>query len=217
MSITTKIINTFLTAGLLAAPGISLAGTDTFIGEIMLFAGNFCPRGYAEANGQLLPISQNTALFSILGTTYGGNGQTTFALPDLRGREAIGVGQGVGLTPVQLGQTLGNENVTLTTAQLPPHAHTASTSVAVAATLKSSGSNGSTDSPAGKVLAKQPRTNIYADGPAGTNMDSSSIQSTASATTTVDPAGGGQPVATRSPALGITHCIALEGIFPSRN
>lgn len=198
-------------------PGFCQAGADTFIGEIMIFAGNFCPRGYAETNGQLMSIAQNTALFSLLGTTYGGDGRTTFALPNLQGRSAVGDGQGTGLNPVLLGEAVGNESVTLTTAQLPPHSHSANTSVAVATTLKSSGGNGSTDTPVGKVLAKQPRTNIYADGPATANMDSSAAQSSASATTTVAPAGGGQAVATRSPGLGIKHCIALEGIYPSRN
>lgn len=200
-----------------AMPGVCQAGIDPFIGEIMIFAGNFCPRGYAETNGQLMSIAQNTALFSLLGTTYGGDGRTTFALPNLQGRSAVGEGQGAGLNPVQLGEMVGYESVTLSTSQLPPHTHGASTSVAVATTLKSSSSNGSTDTPVGKVLAKQARTNIYADGPASANMDSSALQSTASATTTVAPAGNGQPVATRSPGLGLMHCIATEGVYPSRN
>lgn len=198
-------------------PGLSQAGSDTYIGEIMIFAGNFCPRGYAETNGQLMPIAQNTALFSLLGTIYGGDGRTTFALPNLQGRSAVGEGQGAGLNPVQPGEMIGNESVTLTTAQLPQHSHSASTSVAVATVLKSSSGIGSTDTPVGKVLAKQARTNIYADGPASANMDSSALQSTASATTTVAPAGNSQPVATRSPGLGLMHCIAIEGIYPSRN
>lgn len=96
---------------------------EPFIGQIMLFAGNFAPRGWALCNGQLLPIAQNTALFSILGTTYGGNGQTTFALPDLRGRAPIHWGQGPGLNPYTLGEQGGAESVTLTTANLPPHTH----------------------------------------------------------------------------------------------
>ena len=212
-----SLLSTTLLLGGTTLPGMCQAGVDPFLGEIMLFAGNFCPRGYAETNGQLMPIAQNTALFSILGTTYGGDGRTTFALPNLQGRSATGVGQGAGLSTIVPGQTIGNESVTLTTAQLPPHSHSASTSVAVATTLKASGSNGSTGTAAGKVLAKQPRTNIYADGPAAANMDSSAAQSTASATTTVAPAGNGQAIAIRSPGLGLMHCIAVEGIFPSRN
>src|SRR4051812_28387187 len=90
---------------------------------VFMFAGNFAPRGFASCEGQILAISQNTALFSLLGTTYGGNGQTTFALPDLRGRSAIGQGQGPGLSPYVEGQTGGSETVTLTVNQLPPHTH----------------------------------------------------------------------------------------------
>ena len=212
-----SLLSATLLAGSVMMPGICQAGMDPFIGEIMLFAGSYCPHGYLPANGQLLPIAQNTALFSILGTTYGGDGRTNFALPDLQGRSAVGVGQGSGLTVIVPGQTIGSESVTLSTLQLPPHSHSASTSVAVATTLKSSSGNGSTDTPVGKVLAKQARTNIYADGPAAANMDSSAVQSTASATTTVTPAGNGQAIAIRSPGLGLMHCIAIEGIYPSRN
>lgn len=110
-----SLLGTTLLAACATMPGICQAGMDPFIGEIMLFAGNFCPRGYAETNGQLMSIAQNTALFSILGTTYGGDGRTTFALPNLQGRSAIGVGQGSGLTAIVPGQTIGNESVTLTT------------------------------------------------------------------------------------------------------
>jgi microcystin-dependent protein len=97
--------------------------SEPFIGQIMLVGFNYCPRGWAEANGALLPIAQNTALFSLLGTTYSGDGRTTFGLPDLRGRVPIGDGTGAGLSPYQLGQKGGVESVTLTSSQLPPHAH----------------------------------------------------------------------------------------------
>lgn len=198
-------------------PSLSHAGIDPFIGEIMLFAGNFCPQGYLPAQGQILSIAQNTALFSILGTTYGGDGRTNFALPNLQGRSAIGSGNGAGLSPVQLGENVGTEQVTLTSAQLPAHSHSASTSVSVASVLKGSPTAGNSDSPSGKVLAKQARTNIYANGPASDNMDSSAIQSTAAATTTVNPAGNSAPVPTRSPGLGLNYCIAIQGVFPPRN
>ena len=161
-------------------PSLSHAGIDPFIGEIMLFAGNFCPQGYLPAQGQILSIAQNSALFSIVGTTYGGDGRTNFALPNLQGRSAIGSGNGAGLSPVQLGENVGTEQVTLTSAQLPAHSHSASTSVSVASVLKGSPTAGNSDSPSGKVLAKQARTNIYATGPASDNMDSSAIQSTVS-------------------------------------
>jgi len=98
--------------------------SDQFVAEIRIFPFGFAPTGWALCDGQLLPISQNTALFSLLGTTYGGNGQTDFALPDLRGRDIIGAGQGPGLDNYVLGETIGNENVTLTTAQMGPHDHT---------------------------------------------------------------------------------------------
>src|SRR4051794_10683767 len=97
--------------------------SEPFIGEVIMFAGNFAPRGWALCQGQLLSIAQNTALFSILGTTYGGNGQTTFALPDLRGRVPLGQGQGPGLSSYVLGEVAGNENVTLISTQMPQHNH----------------------------------------------------------------------------------------------
>src|SRR5512132_2194680 len=102
---------------------------DPFIAEIRLFAGNFAPRGWATCDGQLLSIAQNTALFSLLGTTYGGNGQTNFALPDLRGRAAIHQGQGPGLSQYVLGEVGGLENVTLITTQIPAHTHTATVTI----------------------------------------------------------------------------------------
>src|SRR5215472_14207563 len=114
-----------------------------FLGEIFMFAGNFAPRGYALCNGQLMSIQQNTALFSILGTTYGGNGTTTFALPDLRGRSPIGTGQGPGLTDIVLGEMAGTENVTLTTNNMPSHTHS----------LNADSNPASVSAPAGSVLA----------------------------------------------------------------
>src|SRR5439155_18983562 len=110
--------------------------SEPFLGEIRLFGFNFAPRGWAFCQGQLLPIAQNTALFSLLGTTYGGNGQTTFALPDLRGRVAVGFGQGPGLSNIDLGQVSGAETATLTQAQMPAHGHLASVSQAAASSTK---------------------------------------------------------------------------------
>src|SRR5687767_4659649 len=108
---------------------------EPFIAQITLFAGNFAPRGWAFCQGQILSIAQNTALFSLLGTTYGGDGQTTFALPDLRGRVPVGTGQGPGLSPYQAGQKSGVENTTLLSTQMPAHVHTANTTVTPASTL----------------------------------------------------------------------------------
>ncbi|HYQ04466.1 MAG TPA: tail fiber protein [Polyangiaceae bacterium] len=171
---------------------------EPFIGSIVLFCGNFAPRGWAFCDGQLLSIAQNTALFSILGTTFGGNGQTTFALPDLRGRVPLHPGSGPGLSPYVLGQAMGVESVTLITTQMPAHNH----GFAVPC------SNGapSTASPVGAVLANQDQTPFYA---------ASGTSAMAAGTSTI--AGGSQPHENRQPVLAINFIIALEGIFPSRN
>lgn len=207
----------FAVLSLTSTTDVQACGSEPFIGEICLFPYNFCPRGYAETAGQIMSIAQNTALFSLLGTTFGGNGQTTFALPDLRGRTAVHNGQGPGLSPISLGEMLGSETQTLTINQMPAHSHTATTTVSASSQLMANISNGSTDTPAGAVLARQARTNIYGAGPAATAMDASAITTTATATTTVAPAGANQPFSTRDPSLGLTYCIALEGIYPSRN
>ncbi len=168
---------------------------DPFVGELRLFGFNFAPRGWALCQGQLLPIAQNTALFSLLGTTYGGNGQTTFALPDLRGRAPIGFGQGPGLSDRVQGQWVGAEQVTLVGAQLPPHNHTVGASSA--ATGKS---------PAGSYPAFTTGASSYG-GTADLQMSP----------TMVGGGGGSQPHGNMSPALVLNWCIALEGIFPSRS
>jgi microcystin-dependent protein len=188
-------------------------GTDPFIGEICLFPYNFCPRGFAATDGQLLSISQNTALFSLLGTTYGGNGQTTFALPDLRGRVPVHVGQGPGLSDVALGEQGGSQQVTLNVGQLPAHTHTATS--AITAKLRGTNNPGTADTPAGNVASKYARTNVYSAGPANVDMGTSAIDATA--TTTIGSAGGNQPFENRQPYLGLRYCIALQGIFPSRD
>lgn len=183
------------------SPTLRACEAEPLIGSVCLFAGNFCPKGYAEANGQLLSIAQNTALFSILGTTYGGDGQTTFALPDLRGRSPVGTGQGPGLSNLALGETAGAETVTLTQAQLPAHTHTA--------TLRATNTEGSKAKPGGNVLAKLTGTKQYGPEPAAVDMAPTSIS--------VGVTGGNQPINTRPPSLGMYYCIALQGIFPSRN
>jgi microcystin-dependent protein len=167
--------------------------SNAFLGEIRAFPYNFAPRGWAFCNGQLLPISQNQALFSLLGTTYGGDGQITFALPDLRGRAAISSGQGPGLSNYILGEETGTESVTLTTNQLPAHTHPSAVS----------SDPGTSPSPAGKLPAR--------GGAYGTTNPG------AAAATQVGAAGGGQPHTNLPPTLTINYCIALQGIFPSRN
>jgi microcystin-dependent protein len=168
---------------------------EGYIGQVILFAGNFAPRAWAFCAGQLLSIAQNTALFSILGTTYGGNGQTTFALPDLRGCVPVGPGQGPGLTDRTLGERGGQEAVLLTEAELPAHAHRASGSTA----------NANSTVPTGRVLGAGP-TNFVPAGD-GTLMAPAAIRKT----------GGDQAHNNMQPWLGLNYIICLEGIYPSRN
>lgn len=171
-----------------------------FLGQIQPFGFNFAPRGWATCDGQLLPIAQNTALFSLLGTTYGGDGRTTFALPDLRGRSMINVGTGPGLSPINWGQRSGNEWTYLTVNNIPPHSHTGNV---VAERSPATQAN-----PEGRMLGG---TSVYVDpNPANNkNLSTSSL--------TINNTGGGQSFSNRSPYLGVYICIALQGIFPSRN
>lgn len=202
-------------SGLVSAPAIAF---EPFIGEIKMVGFNFAPRGYAKCDGQLLPIAQNTALFSLLGVTFGGDGRTTFALPDLRGRVAIHPGRGPGLSVYSAGQRGGVENVTLTVQQMPSHNHGATTSyAALTVNLNAYGDNGGSSAPANNVLAEKRRTNIYSDQAPDVVMSSDSITLTGEIQTTVLNAGGGQSIENRMPFLGINHVIALQGIFPSRS
>jgi len=171
--------------------------SEPFIGEIKLFAGNFPPRGWQFCQGQLLSIAQNTALFSILGTTYGGNGQTTFALPDLRGRVPMQPGQGPGLSPRTLGEQAGSETVTLLYNQMPAHTHS----------LLASNATGVSSTPEGYYLAAvDPSELAFATGTNAT-MGAASIGA----------AGGSQPHNNMQPFLCVNFIIAIEGIYPSRN
>lgn len=186
------------------------------IGEIRMFAGTFAPRNWAFCAGQLLSISSNTALFSILGTTYGGNGQTTFALPDLRSRVPVGTGQGPGLTNIVLGQVSGTENVTLLTTQMPAHTHTATATVAGSVAIGCVEDSGNTDNPGGNRFAIAPAgTQIYTNAPADGAMAPSAINATANVT--IGISGNSQPVPIRNPYMGMNYIICLFGIFPSRN
>ena len=171
---------------------------EPFIGSIVLFCGNFAPRGWALCDGQLLPIAQNTALFSILGTSFGGDGRTTFALPDLRGRVPLHPGSGPGLSTYVLGEAIGTESVTLLVNQMPAHNHMVSAPCSDGAP--------STSSPVGGVSANQDQTPFYA---------ASGTAAMAAATSTMT--GGSQPHENRQPLLAINFIIALEGIFPSRS
>ena len=170
------------------------------IATIMLFAGNFAPKNWAYCNGQIISISQNAALFSLLGTTYGGNGQTSFALPNFQGRAAVGVGQGAGLSNVTLGEVAGNQNVTLTINNLAMHTHPAT------ATLTATSAAPNTDENNGAILAG---TNIYAGG---ANGQLAGVSEQPSGVT-----GQNQPVSVQQPFLGMNFVICMYGIFPSRN
>lgn len=184
-------------AGLQALPAAAQA--EPFIGQIMCAGFNFAPRGWAELNGQILPISQNTALFSLLGTQYGGNGQTNFALPDMRGRTLLHTGQGPGLSERFQGEVAGSEANSLATANLPPHAHSFAP--------LGSNNDATSVSPAGKVAASKARTTLYTDP---VNIVTEAIGSTGTT-------GSGVPVNNMQPYLTVKCFIALEGIFPSRN
>lgn len=173
---------------------------EPFIGAIIIFGGNFAIKGYALCNGQMLSIANNTALFSILGTTYGGDGRVTFGLPDLRGRTIVGWGAGPGLPANNLGEMGGSPTATLTIANLPSHNH--------ATNLPVSSGSASTDEAAGNILAAT-SANTYAaantaNGSYGTN-------------TVTAVSGGNQPFSIETPYLVLNYQIALQGIFPSRN
>lgn len=174
---------------------------EPFLGEVRLFPYNFAPRGWMECEGQLLSISQNTALFALLGTTYGGDGITTFALPDLRGRAPIHAGTGPGLTPRVLGERGGTETVTLTAAQTPAHTHQAFATTAAAS---------STIPGPGLLPAAVSGDTFYVSTLAGNNAAAMSPQ-------TLTPVGGSQPHENMMPTLTARWCIAFEGIFPSQN
>ena len=165
---------------------------EPFLGQIIMFAGNFNPRGWALCNGQLLAISQYSALFSILGTTYGGDGRTTFGLPDLRGRVPIHAGSGPGLTPRTLGSRGGSETNTLNVSQLPSHTHAIGTK-----------EEGNTDNPDGAYVAGD-GTNAFADTADGNLLPTSAT-------------GANQSVNNMQPFQSVNFIIALEGTFPSRN
>lgn len=207
-----------LAAGAAAWSGpVAACNDQPYMGTVCAFGFNYCPRGYMPADGRLLSISQYTALFSLFGTLYGGDGRTTFGVPDLRGRSLVGVGAGPGLSPIQLGQMGGAEQVTLSLGQMPAHTHPATTNVSVSATARAQSGAGNTDSPTGHSPAVLSRSNIYSTAAPDVDMAGGTVAATASATTTVGIAGSSQPVPIRSPYLGINYCVSTEGIYPPRN
>lgn len=180
---------------------------EPFLGQIQAFGFNFAPRGWAKCEGQLLSINQYQALFSLLGTTYGGDGRTTFALPDLRGRVAIGEGSGPGLPSYRLGEKAGSATTTLTVANLPSHNHSLGAQANVSIPVSEEDAN--QDEAAGNYLANG---TFYHAG-AGGQYGGGPVQLSGS----TDNAGGQQPFNNMQPFLAINFCIALQGLFPSRS
>lgn len=169
---------------------------DPFIGQIIMFGGNFAPRGWAVCDGQLLSIGQHNALFSVIGTTYGGDGHTTFQLPDLRGRVAVHPGHGPGLTPRQIGEKAGAETVSMTVNNLPPHNHEMHV---VNGDAKSATATGN--------LLGNAQAQVYSSAAPSGQMNPQAIGNT----------GGGQPVSVVQPFQCVNYIIALTGVFPSRD
>jgi len=190
----------FAIAALISAmsiTGVNLAAAqEPYLGEVRLFGFNFCPVGWLEAAGQTLSVTQNTALFSLYGTTYGGNGSTTFGLPNLSGRAPYGMASGGAGQPI--GAVYGTSTVTLTVANLPPHTHQ----------LTASSAPDTTNSPAGAFLATPAGGKLYA--PAGSPPNSPMAVSAIGIT------GSGVPISVQSPALSMNWCVATVGIYPSR-
>lgn len=176
--------------------------SDPFLGEIRMFGGNFAPVGWAMCDGQILGIQQNAALYAILGTTYGGNGQSTFGLPDLRGRSAVGWGTGPGLASINYGEKAGSENTQLTINELPRHSHPIQVSTEAAST------NTATTA---LVLAQSGDPNLNTVNIYGTPTSLVTL-----ASSSCGAVGNSLPFSNRSPCLGVSMIIALQGIFPSR-
>ncbi|RZJ61919.1 MAG: phage tail protein [Acidovorax sp.] len=174
---------------------------DPYIGDIRLFAGNFAPKGWLLCNGAVLNIGDYDTLYTLIGAVYGGDGQTTFAIPDLRGRVPVGQGTGAGLSPRPLAQVYGTETVTLLTTQLPAHNHAFNAAAAAATGAQ----------PQGMLFAQTGADNLYGPAPA------SGPQPQTMAASTVTPAGGSQSHDNIMPSMGLNYIIAFEGLFPSHN
>lgn len=201
------------------APSPALAcGTDAYTGEICLMATNFCPRYTTEAAGQILAISQNTALFSLYGTTFGGNGTSNFALPDLRGRIPVGQGQGPGLSPVVMGEVWGAQTVTLTANNLPAHTHSISTTLTANTTAGTDAApSAGKNALAGVAAQELTGSGVVAAAAWGAPAGVASSVGVAGLSSTVAPAGNNIPFSIQPPSLGLRYCVVLNGIFPSQN
>lgn len=180
---------------------------EPFIGQITMFGGTFAPRGWAFCEGQLMAISSNTALFSLLGTTYGGDGRTTFALPDLRGRCAVGMGNGPGLTSRRQGEKMGEESVTLNQTQIPAHSHQLNGNNAAANTSDPSGATLANENVVVERGSAAIPVNGYSNAAANVPMSASSVGNS----------GGNQSHNNMQPSLAMNYIIALQGLYPSRS
>lgn len=199
---------------------------DPFIAQIIMFGGNFAPRGWAFCNGQLMAISSNDALFSLIGTTYGGDGRSTFALPDLRGRAPIHAGTGPGLTTRRLGARSGTETVTLTQNQMPQHTHSASATNQAVSQLKLSSETGDSQSPIANgsigAVGAPPKSSNSAlifndDDEPNVIQNGMSIQTNVNTQVTLYNSGGSQWHNNMQPYLAVNYIIALYGTYPSRS
>lgn len=207
-----KYIKTFCSTVLVSSflwntSAVQACGPDSYVGTICVTAANYCPQGTLEANGQVLNISQNQALYSLLGQTYpGGNGSSTFALPNLQGRTPVGVGTGANLAPVTLGQVRGSEKVTLTVSNLPPHSHPLNVSNTQGTAQASS------DTYLANIKADQGKTPVTA-----THFQPSASVGTLGAINgnSIGTIGGGSPIATLPPQLGLRYCVVNEGTYPA--
>lgn len=197
-------MKTLLTCAAALAASASLGSAaqaqqiEAYLGDVILVGYDFCPRDWASAEGQLLPISQYTALFSLVGTTYGGDGQTSFGLPDLRGRYPVHHGQGDGLTNFVWGQQIGADRTTLTAQNLPPHTHA----------MRGNDAGNDVVNPGGAAFTTLTgQGQIAFSSPADTALDSD----------TVGVTGGGAAMNVHAPSLGMRYCVALAGMYPQRN
>ncbi|MGH1417056.1 MAG: phage tail protein [Pelagimonas sp.] len=191
-----------LATGLGSVPETAKAGTNPYIGDIMIVGFNFCPRGWHLADGTLISVSENSALFSLLGTQFGGDGRTTFGLPDLRSRAGIGQGNGPGLTSYNAGARGGAETTNMTVATMPTHTHA----------VNANNLDGDKPGPGRKLLAAAPtggtgNETIYSELPPNVTMNP----------TMIGNSGGGTAINTLDPFLPLYHCIATQGVYPSRS
>ncbi|WDV45720.1 tail fiber protein [Clostridiaceae bacterium M8S5] len=201
--------------------------SEGFIGEIRMFAGNFAPKGWAFCNGQIMSISSNQALFSILSTTYGGDGRTSFALPDLRGRVAIGTGEGAGLSGKVLGQRGGVEYVKLSAHEMPTHTHAATTScnidISATGTIKCTNGGVDTNNPEGNNISQsKSTTKVYSDGESNKRMKEGNVdinidQTNFNLSTQITEAGGNNPHTNMQPYSCINYIICIDGLYPPKN